>query len=121
MMNSVRRAIYYTLKPILPWGIRQVGERIQARRLRKKYISSWPINENAAGTPPDWPGWPDNKDFAFVITHDVEGQKGLANCRKLAELEMEMGARSSFNFVPEGEYAVTPELRTWLTSNGFEV
>ncbi|HWA29265.1 MAG TPA: glycosyltransferase [Lacunisphaera sp.] len=51
----------------------------------------------------------------------MEGPEGLAKSRKLAELEMQLGFRSSFNFVPEGTYAVTPELRGWLKEQGFEV
>ncbi len=36
-------------------------------------------------------------------------------------LEMELGLRSSFNFIPEGDYRVPYELREELTRNGFEV
>jgi glycosyltransferase involved in cell wall biosynthesis len=32
-----------------------------------------------------------------------------------------MGFKSSFNFIPEGPYRVQPELRSWLTGQGFEV
>ena len=71
--------------------------------------------------PEGWQGWPDGKEFAFVLTHDVESQQGLDQVTELAELEMEMGFRSSFNFVPEGVYSVPAELREWLTGNGFEV
>ena len=72
--------------------------------------------------PPDgWPGWPDGKKFAFVLTHDVEGKQGVENCRQLAELEQKFGFRSSFNFVPEGNYTVPSALRFWLTDRGFEV
>ena len=41
--------------------------------------------------------------------------------RQLAEVEMEYGFRSSFNFVPEGGHAIPGELRQWLTERGFEV
>jgi hypothetical protein len=51
----------------------------------------------------------------------VEGQRGLDRVKALAELEMEFGFRSSFNFIPEGEYHVSSELRQWLTDRGFEV
>ena len=71
--------------------------------------------------PDGWPGWPDGKQFAFVLTHDVESQEGLAKVRKLAEFEMEHGFRSSFNFIPDGPYQVSAELRQWLVDNGFEV
>jgi hypothetical protein len=37
------------------------------------------------------------------------------------QLEMELGFRSSFNFVPEGSYRVSAELREELTEGGFEV
>jgi len=57
----------------------------------------------------------------LVLTHDVEGQRGLDGVKQLAELEMELGFRSSFNFIPEGEYTVPSALRTWLTDRGFEV
>lgn len=71
--------------------------------------------------PANWPGWPDGKKFAFVLTHDVESSAGLANCRSLAQLEIELGFRSSFNFVPEGSYRVPAELREELTESGFEI
>jgi hypothetical protein len=37
------------------------------------------------------------------------------------QLELELGFRSSFNFIPEGDYQVPCELREELTQNGFEV
>jgi hypothetical protein len=36
-------------------------------------------------------------------------------------MELALGVRSSFNFVPEGEYDTPAELRTFLTDHGFEV
>jgi hypothetical protein len=37
------------------------------------------------------------------------------------QLEMDLGFRSSFNFVPEGSYRVPAELREELTESGFEI
>jgi glycosyltransferase involved in cell wall biosynthesis len=71
--------------------------------------------------PQDWPGWPGGKKFALVLTHDVEGKTGLQKCRSLMQLELDLGFRSSFNFVPEGDYRVPAELREELTAAGFEV
>ena len=71
--------------------------------------------------PEGWPGWPEGKKFAFVLTHDVESKAGLGKCRSLMQLETELGFRSSFNFVPEGSYRVPAELREELTNGGFEV
>jgi hypothetical protein len=72
-------------------------------------------------TPPGWQGWPDGKKFALVLTHDVEGPAGLRRCRRLAQLESELGFRSCFNFIPAGQYAVPSELREELTAEGFEI
>jgi glycosyltransferase involved in cell wall biosynthesis len=119
MLNS--RRLYYRFKPYLPWRLRIAARRALARVQRRRFAQTWPINE-LAGTPPaDWPGWPDGKKFALVLTHDVEGPYGLAKCGQLMELERQLGFRSSFNFIPEGKYQVSPELRNHLVAHGFEV
>jgi glycosyltransferase involved in cell wall biosynthesis/peptidoglycan/xylan/chitin deacetylase (PgdA/CDA1 family) len=94
---------------------------ISARRKREACKAVWPILPGSEIPPAGWQGWPEGKQFAFTLSHDVEGPAGLAKVRQLAELEMSLGFRSSFNFVPEGSYVVPPELRTWLMENGFEV
>lgn len=115
------RKAYYLAKPVLPLSLRLYLRRWRGRILEKRYAESWPISESAATPPAGWQGWPGKRPFAVVLTHDVEGQIGLDRCRQVAELEMRHGFRSSFNFVPEGEYRVSKELRDFLTSNGFEV
>jgi glycosyltransferase involved in cell wall biosynthesis len=92
-----------------------------ARRIRKRVADVWPIKPGSEFPPDGWPGWPDGKKFAFVLTHDVEGRVGLSKCRQLMQLELDSGFRSSFNFVPEGDYKVPGELRAELMRNGFEV
>ncbi len=118
--TSLTRA-YYLAKPFLPRALRWAIRRQRAIGIRHRHAANWPMNESVAATPPGWPGWPDGKRAALVLTHDVEGQKGVNQVRALAELEMRHGFRSCFNFIPEGEYRVPDALRDWLTSNGFEV
>ena len=113
--------LYYRLKPYLPWRVRIAARRFVAGVQRRRSLQTWPINEMAGRRPGDWPGWPDEKKFAFVLTHDVEGPRGLAKCRRLMELEMRLGFRSSFNFIPEGQYQVADAQRQELAANGFEV
>jgi len=115
------RRVYYLLKPYLPWRLRMTFRRMSARRKREACKSIWPILPGSEIPPANWQGWPDGKQFAVILTHDVEGPTGLARVRQLAELEMSFGFRSSFNFIPEGTYEVPPELREWLVTNGFEV
>ncbi len=112
---------YYLAKPFLPRGLRWAMRRHRAVGIRRRHASVWPIDESLAATPAGWPGWPDGKRAAFVLTHDVEGQEGVDQVRALAELEMRHGFRSCFNFIPEGGYRVPDSLRDWLTENGFEV
>lgn len=113
--------IYYGLKPYLPWRLRMAARRLMARGRRKACQKVWPIKESAGRRPSGWPGWPDGKRFALVLTHDVESASGLPKCRALMQLEIQMGFRSSFNFVPEADYQVPPELREELRCQGFEV
>ena len=119
-MERILRNIYYQFKPFIPrWLQLKIRRKIVLRKL-KQISDIWPIDEKAARVPKGWKGWPDNKKFVLVLTHDVESQKGHDNCLKLAKLEQDLGFRSSFNFVPE-RYTVSKELRDTLISNGFEV
>ena len=117
----LRNTIYYRVKPFIPQSIRTAVRRRVASRLRETVADIWPIMPGSERPPQDWPGWPGGKKFALVLTHDVEGAAGLARCRELMNLEMELDVRSSFNFIPEGGYGVPGELREELTTNGFEV
>ena len=113
--------IYYFLKPCIPWQVRLALRRKRAATRREAYGPIWPIDPQAGARPPGWSGWPEGKQFALVLTHDVEGRKGLSRVNRLMELEIKHGFRSSFNFVPEGEYVVPPEMREGMLSQGFEI
>jgi glycosyltransferase involved in cell wall biosynthesis/peptidoglycan/xylan/chitin deacetylase (PgdA/CDA1 family) len=112
---------YYILKPILPWRLRLALRRWRAQRRRLDFADVWPIDSKAARVPPGWPGWPDGKRFAIVLTHDVEGSKGVSRVEQLMNLELNYGFKSCFNFVPEGSYRVPASIRDLLDQNGFEV
>jgi glycosyltransferase involved in cell wall biosynthesis len=115
------RRLYYRLKPVLPWSVRIVLRRWRARRILRACRDVWPIKPGSERKPEGWPGWPEGKQFAVVLTHDVEGQKGLDRCPQLMEMERNLGFRSSFNLIPEGNYQVSKELREDLGGQGFEV
>ena len=117
----LRNRLYYTLKPWIPRALRLAIRSRWARRKRARVSDHWPIFPGSERPPEGWPGWPEGKQFAFVLTHDVEGPEGLSKVKRLAELEMSLGFRSSFNFIPEGPYQVPDELRAWLEERGFEV
>ncbi len=112
--------IYYQFKPLIPRRL-QIGlRRMLIKRNRCKYSDVWPIDEKSGVPPKGWQGWPENKKFSLVMMHDVETVRGYEKCYKLMELVRESGFKSSFNFVAE-RYSISPELRSSLTKNGFEV
>jgi glycosyltransferase involved in cell wall biosynthesis len=113
-------AIYYTIKPFLPWRLRVALRRWRGERKRKANAATWPIDPAAGATPPGWPGWPEGKRFALVLTHDVEGKKGFDRVPQLIEVTRSHGFRASFNFVPKGEYRVDRQMLDLLHANGFE-
>lgn len=119
-MNARFLWVFYRLKPFLPVKLQYFLRKMRVLALRPIYRNVWPIDEQAGDPPPEWPGWPDGKKFALVLTHDVEWQQGHDTCRQLSALEESMGFRSAFYFVPH-RYSVSPQLRDDLTSCGFEV
>ena len=112
--------IYYLLKPLIPRRLQLFLRRQVVKRHIIKYADIWPIDKRSSKEPEGWKGWPEGKQFALILTHDVDTATGQEKCRDLMKLEMKHGFRSSFNFVPE-RYAVNAELRRLLTQNGFEV
>ena len=121
-MNALKALteLYYHVKPFVPRYLQIALRRRLVSRKRLSCADIWPIDEKAGKPPDEWPGWPDGKRFALILTHDVETERGQEKCRKLMELEKEQGFVSCFNFVPE-RYSVSTELRRYLTDNGFEV
>jgi glycosyltransferase involved in cell wall biosynthesis/peptidoglycan/xylan/chitin deacetylase (PgdA/CDA1 family) len=116
-----RNRLYYLAKPWLPRRLRIAARRVLVSRQLRKAKGIWPIMPGTERKPEGWPGWPDGKKFAFVLTHDVEGGTGIRRCSRLARAEKELGFRSSFNFIPEGSYITPPALREELKAAGFEV
>src|SRR5206468_505000 len=124
--NGVRLTVlmtraYYVLKPSIPGKVRLAVRRLRAERLSRRLSGVWYINETARTAPDGWPGWPDGKQFAFVLTHDVDSKRGFDRCLQVAEMDRRLGFRASFNFVPEGPYIVPASLRNSLAGKGFEI
>jgi hypothetical protein len=107
---------------MVPLSVRLGVRRWFARGKRDKVQDVWPILAGSERPPEGWPGWPEGKQFALVLTHDVEGPEGLVKVRKLMGLERKLGLRSAFNLIPEGgRYTAPQELRDELAAEGFEV
>ena len=114
------KRIFYLFKPIIPRKVQLLLRRFLVKRQLKKYKAIWPILPGSEVKPINWTGWPEGKEFAIVLTHDVELRKGHDRCRQLLEIEKKLGFKSSFNFVAE-RYKVDKELLEFIVSEGFEV
>lgn len=114
------RKIYYFLKPIIPRKNQLYIRKKHVAFQRNLYKDIWPILPGSEKKPENWNGWKDEKNFAFVITHDVEHKRGYDRVEKLMQMEKELGFVSSFNFVPERDYKVETQLLEKISQNKFE-
>ncbi len=112
--------IYYTLKPFLPKAMLLQYRRFWARFVWARYRHDWPICQAAGTAPPDWRGWPGEKKFALVLTHDVDTHRGVRYCRRMLEIERHLGFRSGVFFVAE-RYPIPDDLRDDIVSYNCEV
>ncbi len=114
------RDCYCIMKPFIPRPLQIYLRRCWAYQKRARNRHIWPIDEQAGNPPEGWQGWPDEKRFALVLTHDVETAKGQDRCLALTAMEENLGFRSSLNFVPE-RYRISQDLLFILRCRGFEI
>ena len=116
----MRNKIFYLVKPLVPRRFQLFLRRKMVQRKRPRFSGQWPIDPGAGDPPTWWQGWPGNKKFALVLSHDVDTQKGHDTSITLMRHEKEAGFRSSFNFVPE-RYTVSQLVQDVIADNGFEI
>lgn len=112
--------VYYRLKPIMPRWFQIYLRRMIVQSVRPFCSEIWPIDRSQVGRPERWSGWPGGKEFAIVLTHDIETAVGQSRCRQLLKIDRNYGFRSSFNFVAN-EYEVSHELHRYIRKCGFEI
>jgi hypothetical protein len=83
-------------------------------------VDRWPIDHASDQKPQQWIGWPGNKKFAVLLTHDVEQKGGYDKVPDLMEVDKSAGFRSCFNFVPR-RYTTEMAMVNMLAENRFEV
>lgn len=130
------KRIYYQIKPFIPQPVAWILRRWYSNPKRQNFPLSWPIEARYAQfqweiirqviaisgvNPIQFVNfWPAGQSLCLVLTHDVETRKGQDFVRAVADLEEEMGYRSSFNFIPE-RYTIDADLVNELKRRGFEV
>jgi len=78
------------------------------------------INATGASEIPFIWFWPEGKNCAAMMTHDVEEENGAAYCDTLMDLDDSLGIKAAFQLVPEGRYGGVESLVTRIRARGFE-
>jgi UDP-N-acetylglucosamine transferase subunit ALG13 len=112
--------LFYVLKPLIPRRLQIGMRRTRARIKRNRNSGTWPIDPVASRRPDGWRGWPEGREFALALIHDVDTARGLDRCLRLIDLEKSLGFASCFNFVPKG-YPLPETLRREIVEAGFDV
>jgi hypothetical protein len=89
------KKLFYLIKPFIPRRFQLFLRRSLIKRKFHRYQDIWPILKGSEKRPDDFRGWPDGKQFALILTHDVEHQRGYDKVLQLMEVE-----KSSILFPP---------------------
>jgi peptidoglycan/xylan/chitin deacetylase (PgdA/CDA1 family) len=134
-MGSIRY-LYYLLKPYLPRSAIFRLRHLAGSLLGANMTKSWPVEARYVKF--QWEilrqvlllsekqeisfryFWPEGKEYAFVLTHDIETAEGQRLVPVLADMEEALGFHSMFNFVPE-VYPLDWGLIRELQTRGFEI
>jgi hypothetical protein len=136
-LRSGARRVYYGVRPLIPRAVqislRRAFTRLQAQGAQA--FPRWPAEPalhdlssfvlacvaDAAGQPvPYLKPWPNGREWALVLTHDVETAVGRDAIGRIRAVEESLGYRSSWNLVPE-RYTVDDALVADLSGSGNEV
>jgi peptidoglycan/xylan/chitin deacetylase (PgdA/CDA1 family) len=122
--------LFYRVKPLIPRRLQMALRRAMARRQRRRHEAEgafprWPIEpllvEREKARLGERPRlWPGGRRFAYVLTHDVESERGLANVGPLLELERRHGVRSAWFLVAE-DYPIDPAVLEAIQDGGGEI
>lgn len=130
-------SLYYFFRPWLPIPIRKHLQRLFYYGWRERSFPRWPVdttveqlfekllalsmrNQGLTSIPFIW-FWPDGYRGCVMLTHDVESRQGAALIPQLMDVDQEYGIPASFQLIPEGAYAWTPDLLSRIRGRGFEL
>ena len=127
---------FYRVKRFIPRKTQLAARRMLIRRAGLPAFPRWPLDESLTRllefyarcvlltTGADQASfrwfWPEGRQAAVVLTHDVETEQGLRLALELADLEEARGFRSSFNIVADW-YPIDAGILRELRARGFEL
>jgi peptidoglycan/xylan/chitin deacetylase (PgdA/CDA1 family) len=134
-LSSFNR-LYWWMKPVFPkWAIYKIRSLVNhSKKEMNKMV--WPIDNRYVYflwetikqllILMDVPKlqikdfWPDNKEFALILTHDVETIEGQGFIPEVADLEEYYGFRSLFNIVGD-QFPKDSQMLREIKERGFEI
>jgi hypothetical protein len=135
--DQILKRTYYRIRHLTNPTVRSYIQRFRAMNRIKRSFPQWPVDTTVEDLseglllhslqvngleriPFIW-FWPDGARASVTITHDVENLAGRDVCGELMDLDESYGFKSSFQIVPGGRYAVSPEFLRSFRDRGFEV
>ncbi len=130
------KKLYYLFRPFMNMAARKRIQKFYSRNWRNLSFPRWPVDTTvedicerlllllieAKGldeVPFVW-FWPKGARGCAVMTHDVDSEAGRDFCGELMDFDDGFGIKASFQVVPEGRYAVSPEFVDNIRRRGFE-
>ena len=135
--KRIVREAYYRARPAMPVAFRKYLQRFALRGWDSRPFPAWPVDTTverivktiwerllrAHGVnelPFIW-FWPDGREAALIMTHDVETVVGRDFCSNLMATERQFNVVSAFEVVPEERYPVPAEFLESIRRGGCEV
>ena len=137
LAHAVVAAAYYSVRPLLPVGVRKHLQRVHLRGWDQISFPRWPVDrsvdelfellmlltlrsQKVERIPFIW-FWPDGAPSSAIMTHDVETALGRDFCGTMMDMDDAYGVKASFQVVPERRYEVSNSYLDSITKRGFEV
>jgi len=137
LLGSILNEIYYTVRPLLPRGVRKSLQKARLSNWESLKFPRWPVDRSVdllfeqllrlslrsqrlERIPFIW-FWPDGASSCAIMTHDVETKRGRDFCATVMDLDDAHGIKSSISVVPELRYEMTTEYLDSIWKRGFEV
>jgi hypothetical protein len=135
--GSAIQRLYYQFRPLMGVKVRKHLQKVRLSGWDKIAFPRWPVDrsvdalmesslrlalqaQDRSSIPFIW-FWPDGASACAMMTHDVEGDSGVAFCDELMDIDDSFGIKSAFQLIPEDREEQWRRTAARLRARGFEV